>query len=50
MREGARTLTDKGKVAVDEPRALEDGSVVGFGNVEMIYCRAPELLATETTF
>lgn len=34
---------------VDEPRALEDGSVVLFGKVEMIYRRAPELLETETT-
>ena len=36
-------------IPVDQPRALEDGSVVGFGKVEMIYRRAPELLATETT-
>lgn len=36
-------------VTVDEPRALEDGSVVTFGTVEMIYRRAPESLRTETT-
>jgi Transcriptional regulatory protein, C terminal/FHA domain len=34
---------------VDRPRALEDGSVVVFGKVEMIYRRAPELIETETT-
>lgn len=33
---------------VDQPRTLEDGSVVLFGNVEMIYRRAPELRETET--
>lgn len=36
-------------IPVDQPRALEDGSVVVFGKVEMIYRRAPELIATETT-
>ena len=33
---------------VDEPRTLEDGSVVRFGKVEMIYRCAPELRETET--
>ena len=33
---------------VDQPRTLEDGSVVLFGKVEMIYRRAPELRETET--
>jgi hypothetical protein len=36
-------------IPVDRPRTLEDGSVVVFGKVEMIYRRAAELSATETT-
>lgn len=35
-------------LAVEHQRSLEDGSVVLFGKVEMIYRRAPELRETET--
>jgi DNA-binding winged helix-turn-helix (wHTH) protein len=35
-------------LAVEHPSSLEDGSVVLFGSVEMIYRRAPELAETET--
>jgi pSer/pThr/pTyr-binding forkhead associated (FHA) protein len=57
VRDGGATIADQQSkngtrvngIAVNQPQTLEDGSLVAFGNVEMIYRRAPELLATETT-
>ena len=41
--------TSANGIAVNQSQVLDDGSVVVFGKVEMIYRKAPELLATETT-